>query len=60
MTNVIQSDFCLALEKNCHEMSIPQCYPGLCSTRKRLFKLYSDTMSIHPFVLNKFFHRIHA
>ena len=51
--------------KHCHIfkinlMSIPQCYFGLCSTRKRLFKLYSDTMSIHPFVLNKFFHRIHA
>ena len=45
-------------------MSIPQCYSGLCSTCKRLFKLcsvnYADTMSIHPFVLNKFFHRIHA
>ena len=45
-------------------MSIPQCYSGLCSTCKRLFTLYSvnstDTMSIHPFVLNKFFHRIHA
>ena len=45
-------------------MSIPQCYSGLCSTCKRLFALYSanstDTMSIRPFVLNKFFHRIHA
>ena len=51
--------------KHCHIlkinlMSIAQCYSGLCSTRKRLFKLYSDTMSIHPIVLNKFFHRIHA
>ena len=40
-------------------MSIPQCYSGLCSTLKRLFKLYSvnstDTMSIHRFVPNKFF-----
>ena len=45
-------------------MSIPQCYCVLCSTCKRLFTLYSanstDTMSIHPFVLSKFFHRIHA
>ena len=51
--------------KHCHIlkinlMSIAQCYSGLCSTHKRLFKLYSDTMSIHPIVLNKFFHRIHA